>query len=149
MTPSTKNSSGRKRNGLWLSRRQRQGLLSCTGRSMKRRSLSRKVLRLTGTAKTALCLSQVYTINFQMKFRAKTRSLTSFLLQRSVMMRRMAYGVNDGGFLQLKTPGVFHGDQENDNKIKDPAKRRKKTAPQVTTFLNDLTALTRLHSGKR
>ena len=38
------------------------------------------------------------------------------------------YAVNDGGFLQLKTPGVFHGDKEDDHKIKDPAKRRKKTS---------------------
>ncbi len=39
------------------------------------------------------------------------------------------YGVNDGGFLQLKTPGVFYGDKEDDHKIiKDRAKRRKKTS---------------------
>jgi len=38
------------------------------------------------------------------------------------------YGVNDGGFLQLKTPGVFHGDKDDDHKIKDPAKRRKKAS---------------------
>ena len=38
------------------------------------------------------------------------------------------YGVNDVGFLQLKTPGVFHGDKVDQIKIKDPAKRRETSA---------------------
>ena len=38
------------------------------------------------------------------------------------------YGVNDVGFLQLKTPGVFHGDKVDQLKIKDPAKRKETSA---------------------
>ena len=38
------------------------------------------------------------------------------------------YGINDGGFLQLKTPGVFYGEKEDKPRIKDPIKKRSKTS---------------------
>lgn len=38
------------------------------------------------------------------------------------------YGVNDGGFLQLKTPGVFHGDRGDLAQMKDPFKKRIRTS---------------------
>merc|ERR1719154_1073114 len=38
------------------------------------------------------------------------------------------YGVNDGGFLQLKTPGVFHGEKDDRPRVKDPVKKRSMTS---------------------
>ena len=38
------------------------------------------------------------------------------------------YGVNEGGFLQLKTPGVFHGEKDDRPRVKDPVKKRSKTS---------------------
>ena len=38
------------------------------------------------------------------------------------------YGVNDGGFLQLKTPGVFHIDRGDLAQMKNPFKKRIRTS---------------------
>ena len=40
------------------------------------------------------------------------------------------FGVNEGGFLQLKTPtpGVFHGEKDDRPRVKDPVKKRSMTS---------------------
>ena len=51
------------------------------------------------------------------------------------------YGINDGGFLQLKTPGVFYGKKEVTPRIKDPIKKRSKTSATGNNILERLERL--------
>ena len=62
------------------------------------------------------------------------------------------YAINDGGFLQLKTPGVFYGEKEDRPRVKDPIKKKARSALPVTTSWRDLRdskILSRIRSERR
>ena len=51
------------------------------------------------------------------------------------------YGINDGGFLQLKTPGVFYGEKEDRPRVKDPIKKKSKISATGNNILERLERL--------